>query len=737
MGSIVFLHLLMISLLLPWFPKAAVSEVVEGCPSTCGEININYPFGIGESRCAMNESYVIECNNTLGYISQWKPYYSDSEITSISMTTGEITLLRDSSVRCFNYSTRTVIDDRIVSMDLSGTPFFFSTRNKFMVTGCATLAFLTKNSSTIKGSTAICSSVCPETLETVPNDTCNGIGCCETNVAKGLQRFFLDFDSYYNILDIEEKNSTCSRAFLAEEGTFQFNTSILRENDIDFKMNLPVVLDFAVDKCANDTYNKPSASGVGFFCSCPSGFQGNPYIHDCQDIDECSLKEDKKCYYNCYNKRGSFDCSCPRGMEGNPKEEGGCRTIPLSKWLIGLAASLSSGVFLTLSIGSIVFFYKRSKKNKMKRLKLKCFQENYQLLQQKYISFYEDPTERAKMYTLKEIQKATDHFDSSRIIGDGGHGIVYNGLLSDQRVAAIKLSKVKEEVDRDEFINEIALLSRTYHRNVVELLGCCLETEVPLLVYEFISNGTLSDHIHVPDGSAKLCWDDRLRIATEVTSSIVYIHSASSNTIFHRDLKSANILLDEKLSAKLSDFGASKSMTMDQTHITATVQGTVGYLDPEYYQSGKLTEKSDVYSLGVIFLELLTGLKPTSFNDQWPEERNLISHFMILLKANQADQIFDSSMVNEAEKEELDVVARLTGECLHLKGEERPTMKEIESTLGRIRRSKNKQKGKITREERTHLLSFEIRSNGEHSGSISSRKQNSSGSFLPTQSFLR
>jgi len=205
-------------------------------------------------------------------------------------------------------------------------------------------------------------------------------------------------------------------------------------------------------------------------------------------------------------------------------------------------------------------------------------------------------------------------------------------------------------------------------------------------VYEYIPNGDLFKRLHDESDDYTMTWEVRLRIAIEIAGALTYMHSAASFPIFHRDIKTTNILLDEKYRAKVSDFGTSRSVTLDQTHLTTLVAGTFGYMDPEYFLSSQYTHKSDVYSFGVVLVELITGEKPLS-RVRSEEGRGLATHFLEAMKENRVIDIIDIRIKDESKLEQVMAVAKLARKCLNRKGKNRPNMKEVSNELERIRSS--------------------------------------------------
>lgn len=334
----------------------------------------------------------------------------------------------------------------------------------------------------------------------------------------------------------------------------------------------------------------------------------------------------------------------------------------------------------------IFWIYCRSSRRKIKRLKQKHLLEygDYSIQRHQARNRNESvETEEAIKFTEEELKKATKNY-TSQILGEGVYGTIYKGNLSDQREVAIRKPKdgAPPIIHRHQFFEEVNVLSQLRHKNVVRVIGCCVDTPTPLLVYEYISNGTLYDHLHNKRGfRTLLSWEMRMKIAADAAAALAYLHYSTSTEIIHRDVQSRNILLDETHMAKLSDFGASRLIPEnDQNQMSTLVQGTLGYLDPEYLRTKTLTEKSDVYSLGVVLVELLTSRVAFSFRS--PEaERNLASFFVCLMEKDELYQILDHKILRDENKETVGKVADLANRCLRLKGRERPSMQQVAMEL--------------------------------------------------------
>ncbi|KAK4597249.1 hypothetical protein RGQ29_015002 [Quercus rubra] len=222
-------------------------------------------------------------------------------------------------------------------------------------------------------------------------------------------------------------------------------------------------------------------------------------------------------------------------------------------------------------------------------------------------------------FTYEELVKATNGFSDENLLGEGGFGSVYKGYLPDGREVAVKQLKIGGGQGEREFKAEVEIISRIHHRHLVSLVGYCISDNRRLLVYDYVPNNTLYFHLH-GEGRPVLDWATRVKVAAGAARGLAYLHEDCHPRIIHRDIKSSNILLDSNFEARVSDFGLAKLALEANTHITTRVMGTFGYMAPEYASSGKLTDKSDVFSFGVVLLELITGRKPVDTSQPLGEE---------------------------------------------------------------------------------------------------------------------
>uniref|UniRef100_A0A0E0NMJ2 Protein kinase domain-containing protein n=1 Tax=Oryza rufipogon TaxID=4529 RepID=A0A0E0NMJ2_ORYRU len=715
----------------------ASAQPLPGCPDKCGNISIPYPFGIG-AVCARDFNFRLECNHAY---SPPRLFVSEVELVSLSLD-GEARALINARNDCSGRTTYINFDalrkDTLsdVSFGRSTAYRFSAARNRFVVLGCPVLGYLVDAEEYYVSG---CISMCRKSQagDDHLSSRCTGErGCCQNTIPRPLN-FYKPYILSLNKSAEENRvepiyhrlNSTaCNYVFLVEDKwidtTYSYRAYFNRTDDFD----VPVVLDWAIRNAGNcdiavrnrtdyacrsahsECFN--ASDGQGYRCRCSKGYEGNPYLDGgCKDIDECQRTKEYPCFGKCTNTIGSYTCECRPGTSGNATQENGCH--PTDKFTLALkvVTGVSVGVFLLLFM--LFWLYLGLQKRKLIRTKQRFFEQNGGVLLQQQMRSYGGTSGGAggfKIFSKEELEKATNSFAADRVLGRGGYGIVYKGVLEDNMVVAIKKSKMIEEAQTKEFAKEMCILSQINHKNVVKLLGCCLEVEVPMLVYEFVSNGTLDHYIHGGTLNTVISLDSRLRIAAESAEALSYMHSSASPPILHGDVKTANILLDDKLTAKVSDFGTSKLVPNDEFEIATLVQGTCGYLDPEYLMTCQLTDKSDVYSFGVVLLELLTRKKALYFGGS-EEDRSLVSCFMTAVRDGRHEELIDSQVRNEMTEEVLQEITHLVMRCVSMSGEERPMMKEVAEKLEMLRRYQLHpwDKGDANPEEKQSLLDMEQR----------------------------
>ncbi|XP_012483665.2 wall-associated receptor kinase-like 6 [Gossypium raimondii] len=654
---------------------------------SCGNVSFFYPFGM-KHQDNSNHWFNVICNKTVN--GQKVPFLNingtDLQILDFDFFKG--TVMVNHPITYFNCRKNHYNG---MSLNLIGTRFYYSdSGNIFWSSGCGNLVTVFGNEmdNFISG--------CLQPSCRINNKASSIVGC-RVNVPQGLSSFYVNMSSRVDSSDYKKKRSCGFASMISSDYDL---TSEFKDFDISNRTHIPTRLQWGTPisgVCQLNDSSDISCTFDGEYC-----WSRLSSIHLCAcniGITELRSCKDENCgYYQncrmlCFNTPSNYCSSesCPPSYEYDSTRFRCERKTKAQKTsnsslesiIVGCSTSIGT-LFLILATWSM---YKVLKRKQNIILKKKYFKK---LLQQ-HLPSNEGNVEKLTLFTSKEMEKATDHYNKNRILGQGGQGTVYKGMLIDGSIVAIKKSKMVEGKKFDEkkveqFINEVIILSQINHRNVVKLLGRCLEAEVPLLVYEFIPNGTLYDLIHNQNEGLPLTWEMRLRIAIEIANALFYLHSAASAPIYHRDIKSSNILLDEKYRAKVSDFGTSRSVALEQTHLTTRVQGTFGYMDPEYFRSSQFTEKSDVYSFGVVLTELLTGQKPISVQ-QSESVRSLVSYFLHSMQENSLFNILDPMVVKDGSEKEIIVVALLAKRCLHFNGKKRPTMKQVAMELELIKAS--------------------------------------------------
>uniref|UniRef100_A0A0D9XLU5 non-specific serine/threonine protein kinase n=1 Tax=Leersia perrieri TaxID=77586 RepID=A0A0D9XLU5_9ORYZ len=286
-----------------------------------------------------------------------------------------------------------------------------------------------------------------------------------------------------------------------------------------------------------------------------------------------------------------------------------------------------------------------------------------------------------RRYTRRELEEATNGLAAENVIGEGGYGVVYKGVLRDHTAVAIKnLHNNRGQAEKD-FKVEVATIGRVRHKNLVSLLGYCSEGACRMLVYEYMENSNLDKWLHHGDDEiSPLTWDIRMHILLGTARGLAYLHEGLEPKIVHRDVKSSNILLDPYWNARVSDFGLAKILCSERSYVTTRVMGTFGYVAPEYARTGMLNERSDVYSFGVLIMEIITGRSPVDYTRPTAEV-NLVEWLKHMVTERRVEEVVDPRLPDMPPSKLLKRAVLAALRCVDPDGSQRPTMGHIVSML--------------------------------------------------------
>ncbi|XP_021752716.1 probable serine/threonine-protein kinase At1g01540 [Chenopodium quinoa] len=282
-----------------------------------------------------------------------------------------------------------------------------------------------------------------------------------------------------------------------------------------------------------------------------------------------------------------------------------------------------------------------------------------------------------RWYTLRELEDATNRFSDQNVIGEGGYGIVYYGVLDDNTQIAVKnLLNNKGQAEK-EFKVEVEAIGRVRHKCLVKLLGYCAEGEQRMLVYEYVNNGNLEQWLHGDVGPCSpLTWESRMNIILGTAKGLTYLHEGLEPKVVHRDIKSSNILLDKQWNAKVSDFGLAKLLGSDHSYVTTRVMGTFGYVAPEYASTGMLNERNDVYSFGILIMEIISGRSPVDYSRP-PAEVNLVDWLKMMVTNRNPEGVLDPKLPEKPASRALKKTLLVALRCVDPNALKRPKMGQV------------------------------------------------------------
>lgn len=413
---------------------------------------------------------------------------------------------------------------------------------------------------------------------------------------------------------------------------------------------------------------------------CSSGCSSEMY-----EVIECGGTTDRQCGYNC-SSCSSGECikNCSMvATSGVRSEKFWSLQLPI------IVAEVCFAVFLVSAVALTSVLYVRYKLRNCRCSVASRKGSGNSSFRKESGKIQPDLDElkirRAQKFTYEELERATDGFKDDSLVGRGSFSCVFKGVLKDGTIVAVKRAIVSSDVKKNskEFHTELDLLSRLNHAHLLNLLGYCEESGERLLVYEFMANGSLHQHLHSKNKEVReqLDWVRRVTIAVQAARGIEYLHGYACPPVIHRDIKSSNILIDEEHNARVADFGLSLLGPANSSSPLAELPaGTLGYLDPEYYRLHYLTTKSDVYSFGVLLLEILSGRKAI---DMQYEEGNIVEWAVPLIKAGDVEGVLDPALKPPSDLDALKRIANIASKCVRMRGKERPSMDKVTTALER------------------------------------------------------
>ncbi|XP_047310501.1 protein NSP-INTERACTING KINASE 3-like [Impatiens glandulifera] len=333
---------------------------------------------------------------------------------------------------------------------------------------------------------------------------------------------------------------------------------------------------------------------------------------------------------------------------------------------VALAASIGSTICIMIIIASLVWWKRRRKQQVFFDVNAEQYEPEVRL-------------GHLKRYTFKELRAATNHFSAKNILGRGGFGVVYKARLSDGSLVAVKRLNDYNAASGDiQFQTEVETISLAVHRNLLRLWGFCTSENERLLVYPYMPNGSVASRLRDNDhGKPVLDWSRRKRIALGTARGLVYLHEQCDPKIIHRDVKAANILLDEDLEAVVGDFGLAKLLDHHDSHVTTAVRGTVGHIAPEYLSTGQSSEKTDVFGYGILLLELITGQMAVDFGRAANQKGILLDYVKNVLQEGKLHLIVDKDLKGVLDETELEEMVKVALICTQFNHSQRPLMSEV------------------------------------------------------------